>query len=116
MTDRYFILDSDIGSDIDDAMALLLCLRLQDFPLVAITTVYNCVELRARIAKKMLMLENREVPVGIGVGKASPSVGIPSVSRFHRKDLRMKVELTEIEDEKNKKSDIRDNYEIERFL
>lgn len=68
MTDRYFILDSDIGSDIDDAMALLLCLRLQNFPLVAITTVYNCVELRARIAKKMLMLENRDVPVGIGVG------------------------------------------------
>ena len=68
MTDRYFILDTDIGSDIDDAMALLLCLRRQDFPLVAITTVYNCVELRARIAKKMLMLENREVPVGIGVG------------------------------------------------
>ena len=25
----------------------------------------------------------------------------------------MKVELTEIEDEKNKKSDIRDNYEID---
>ena len=68
MTDRYFILDSDIGSDIDDAMALLLCLRLKEFPLIAIITVYNNVELRARIAKKMLMLENKIIPVGIGIG------------------------------------------------
>ena len=68
LTDRVFILDSDIGSDIDDAMALLLCLRLKDFPLAAITTVYNCVELRARIARKMLQLEGLNMPVGIGIG------------------------------------------------
>ena len=54
MKDRFFILDSDIGSDIDDAMALLLCLRLKDFPLIGIITVYNNVEMRARIAKKIL--------------------------------------------------------------
>lgn len=75
MRRKYYILDTDIGSDIDDAMALLLCLRTPDFPLVAVTTVYNRVELRARIAKKMLAIEGRDVPVGIGIGDPMDELG-----------------------------------------
>ncbi|MBD3197273.1 MAG: hypothetical protein GF317_19620 [Candidatus Lokiarchaeota archaeon] len=66
MNKKKFLLDTDIGSDIDDIMALLLCLRLQNFPLVAITTVYNISELRAKIARKIIDLENIFIPVGIG--------------------------------------------------
>jgi len=61
-----FILDTDIGSDIDDAMALLLCLRLPDLDLRAVTTVYGQVELRARIARKLLRLARCDVPVAVG--------------------------------------------------
>ncbi|MEJ2249712.1 MAG: nucleoside hydrolase [Candidatus Lokiarchaeota archaeon] len=53
MRNNKFIIDTDIGSDIDDALALLLCLKVENFPLKAITTVYNCAELRAKIAKKL---------------------------------------------------------------
>ena len=69
MSNRPFILDTDIGTDIDDAMALLLCLRISEFPLVAITTVYNCTKLRAKIAYKMLEKEGKhtQIPVGAGV-------------------------------------------------
>lgn len=63
------LLDTDIGSDIDDAMALLLALRLPNFALEAVTTVYGHVDLRAKIAKKLLDLDNRSVPVAKGRGK-----------------------------------------------
>lgn len=60
------LLDTDIGSDIDDALALLLCLHLPDISLKAVTTVYGNVELRAKIAKKLLRLVGLEIPVAIG--------------------------------------------------
>lgn len=62
------ILDTDIGSDIDDAMALLLCLRHSTADLRAVTTVYGQVELRAKIAARLLRLAALEVPVAVGVG------------------------------------------------
>jgi len=67
--ERYFLLDTDIGSDIDDAMALLLCLRLDNIPLVGITTMYNIATIRAKIAKKMLILADNDIPVAIGRDK-----------------------------------------------
>jgi purine nucleosidase len=60
------ILDTDIGSDIDDAMALLLCLRLRELSLRAVTTVYGDVGTRAKIAKKLVNLAQCEVPVAMG--------------------------------------------------
>jgi purine nucleosidase len=62
------ILDTDIGSDIDDALALLLLLHLPQAELLGVTTVYGKVELRARIAKKIVSLANRRVPIAAGVG------------------------------------------------
>ncbi|MBD3213166.1 MAG: hypothetical protein GF311_11210 [Candidatus Lokiarchaeota archaeon] len=66
---RFFLLDTDIGSDIDDAMALLLYLRLENVSLVGITTMYSIAALRAKIAKKMLRLANEDIPVAIGRDK-----------------------------------------------
>ncbi len=62
------LLDTDIGSDIDDALALLLLLRLPDAELVGVTTVYGKVNLRARIARRILSLAGRQVPVAAGIG------------------------------------------------
>ncbi len=65
---KKVLLDTDIGSDIDDALALLLLLHLSDVELVGVTTVYGKVDLRARIARRILQLAGSSVPVVIGEG------------------------------------------------
>lgn len=62
------VMDTDIGSDIDDALALLLLLHLQDTPLLGVTTVYGNVLLRAKIAQRILLAAGRDVPVVVGTG------------------------------------------------
>ena len=62
------ILDTDIGTDIDDAVALALCLNSPELELVGVTTVNSDTELRARIARKLIHLSGQSVPVAIGVG------------------------------------------------
>lgn len=54
-----FILDTDIGSDVDDALALGFALRHPDLDLRAVTTVSGDAVRRARIAKKLLLLAGR---------------------------------------------------------
>lgn len=62
------IIDTDIGTDVDDALALGLALRSPELDLVAVTTVYGDVDLRARMVAKLLGLAGRsDVPVGKGV-------------------------------------------------
>ncbi len=60
------ILDTDIGSDIDDALALLLLLNQPDVDLRGITTVYGKVGVRAAVARKIVALAGRDVPVLAG--------------------------------------------------
>ncbi|MCS7221444.1 MAG: nucleoside hydrolase [Anaerolineae bacterium] len=64
------ILDTDIGSDVDDALALALLLASPEVELIGVTTVYGDVACRARIAQKLLRLAHREdVPVFPGAGQ-----------------------------------------------
>lgn len=61
------ILDTDIGSDVDDALALALILASPEVELLGISCVYGDVTLRARMALKLLRLAGREdVPVHAG--------------------------------------------------
>ena len=53
------IIDTDIGSDVDDAMALALAMRSTELIIEGVTTVYGDVELRAQLAAKLLDLGNR---------------------------------------------------------
>src|SRR5699024_7544534 len=53
---KKVIIDTDIGSDIDDAMALALAIKSFEIEIKGITTVYGDVDLRARLAKKLLDL------------------------------------------------------------
>ena len=65
---RKIILDTDIGTDVDDALALSLAVKSPEIDLIAVTTVYGDVNLRARMARKLLRLAGREdVPVAMGV-------------------------------------------------
>jgi inosine-uridine nucleoside N-ribohydrolase len=61
------LLDTDIGSDIDDAFALALILESPELDLLGVTTVSGDTQARARLAAKMLWETGRkEVPVAAG--------------------------------------------------
>ncbi len=71
MKEKYVLLDTDIGDDIDDALALLMLLKMQGLTLVGVTTVFANTPLRARLAKRILSLAGRpEIPVYAGLGDA----------------------------------------------
>ena len=66
------ILDTDIGSDVDDAYALALAATHPRLDLRAVTTVYGKPDVRAAIARKLLVLLGREdVPVAAGRARAA---------------------------------------------
>ena len=64
---RRIVLDTDIGTDVDDALALALALASPELELVAVTTVSGDTSLRACIAARLLALAGRaDVPVHAG--------------------------------------------------
>jgi len=64
------IIDTDIGDDIDDALALALALNSPELDLVGITTVFRNTTLRAKLAKKLLEVFDRsDIPVFKGIEK-----------------------------------------------
>lgn len=61
------ILDTDIGTDVDDALALALAVHSPEIDILAVTTVGVDVRLRGRIARKLLRgLGRDEIPVAAG--------------------------------------------------
>ena len=60
MARTSLILDTDIGTDVDDALALAFAVRHPDLDLRAVTTVSGDTVRRARIAKKLLSLAGRD--------------------------------------------------------
>ncbi len=61
------ILDTDIGDDIDDALALAVALNSPEVELVGVTTVFRDAGRRAILARRLLELMNRDdVPVFAG--------------------------------------------------
>ncbi len=62
------IIDTDIGSDIDDAMAIALALKSPELELLGITTVYGDSMLRAKLAKRLVTLGGQpQIPVYSGI-------------------------------------------------
>lgn len=66
MRTHRIILDTDLGTDVDDAMALSQLLGLSEVDLIGVTTVYGDVTLRARLARRIIGLSGRDVPVYAG--------------------------------------------------
>jgi purine nucleosidase len=66
---KKILLDTDVGTDVDDALALALAIRSPEIDLRAVTTVSCDPLLRARIARKILILGGRtDIPVAAGLG------------------------------------------------
>lgn len=61
------ILDTDIGTDVDDCLALALLLASPEIELIGITCVYGDVGKRAQIVQKLLELSgNTDIPIYLG--------------------------------------------------
>ncbi len=67
MIKEKIILDTDIADDIDDALALALALQMPEIELLGVTTAFLDTMKRARVARKMLKLWDRDIPVYAGV-------------------------------------------------
>jgi purine nucleosidase len=64
---RPVLLDTDIGTDVDDLLALALLVGSPEMQLIGVTTVYGDTALRARMTRLVLeQLQRRAVPIGIG--------------------------------------------------
>ncbi|HDI74638.1 MAG: hypothetical protein DRJ52_04350 [Thermoprotei archaeon] len=92
------IIDTDIGDDIDDALALALAALSPELEILAVTTVYGRVDLRAKLAVKLLTsLGKDDVPVARG----SPSTllgYVPSHTPCQAEALSSKEEYEIAED------------------
>jgi purine nucleosidase/pyrimidine-specific ribonucleoside hydrolase len=61
------IFDTDIGDDVDDALALAFALQSPELDVKAITTVLDAAEMRSRLAWKQLVIYGRrDIPIGTG--------------------------------------------------
>lgn len=64
------IIDTDLGDDIDDAMALCLAMQSPELEILGVTTVHRCAEYRARMVKSLLKAGGfGYVPVYAGYSK-----------------------------------------------
>ena len=63
-------IDTDLGTDVDDALAIAYALRHPEIELVGVSTVFGDVELRTRMVIELLrMAGHPEIPVVTGLGK-----------------------------------------------
>jgi purine nucleosidase len=92
-------IDTDIGTDVDDALTLAYVLRHPGFELVGVSTVFGDVSLRARIAEALLAKAGApHVPVvpGLGVplteGRAGLMLGHEGVGILDDPAPRLKTE------------------------
>lgn len=74
MLTKKILIDTDIGDDIDDLIALEYLLKQENVEIVGITTTFKNTALRARMAKKACALLNKDIPVFAGAGKPLASV------------------------------------------
>jgi purine nucleosidase len=66
-TRRPVLLDTDIGTDVDDILALVLLARAPELQLIGVTTVYGDTTLRARMVRQVLdQMQLPDIPIGIG--------------------------------------------------
>lgn len=68
------LLDTDLGTDVDDALALLLLLRLPpaDVDLVGVTTVYGHAPLRAAVAARIVQAARGRAAPPVVAGECTP--------------------------------------------
>ena len=79
------LLDTDIGTDIDDAFALALIIKSPEIDLLGVTTVSGDTAARARLAAKLLVGGRRKMAAGAG-GRRSPRKPTQPIDQTHWAD------------------------------
>ena len=79
MKKHNILLSTDIGTDVDDALALYLCVNSREIDIKGIYVTNGDVDIRARIARKILRLAKYNAPVCIG--ESSPLT--PDILPYH---------------------------------
>mgnify|MGYP000859425328 CR=1 FL=1 len=69
MDKRKIIIDTDIGDDIDDALAISFALNSPELEVIGITTVFRNTDIRAKMAANLLKQAGRDIPVYAGCGQ-----------------------------------------------
>lgn len=70
MEKTRIIIDTDIGDDVDDALAIALALRSPEIEVLGITTVYKNVEMRTQLVLDLLQVyQADDIPVSTGFGQ-----------------------------------------------
>lgn len=71
---KKILFDTDLGGDIDDALALALAINSPEIEIVGITTVYISAEWRAKIILRMLDTYDRK-DIEVALGAERPLIG-----------------------------------------
>jgi inosine-uridine nucleoside N-ribohydrolase len=67
------IIDTDIGTDIDDAFAVGLALHSPEFKILGVTSAWGDTHLRARLLSRFLKETGRpDIPIAMGIAKQPP--------------------------------------------
>ncbi len=75
------VIDTDIGADPDDALALVLALTSPEVDVRGVTIVSGDVDLRARMAARLLGMAGRpDIPVFIGRGESLDPIRDPAMT------------------------------------
>jgi purine nucleosidase len=70
---QLVIIDTDIGDDIDDVLAVGLALSSPELKILGITSAWGDTELRARMLDRLLCETGRsDIPVAVGIEKHGP--------------------------------------------
>src|SRR6185312_210748 len=79
-----YLLDTDVGTDVDDALAIAYLASRRDVELAGVTTVHGNAPLRAEIARGLLQAAGRQVEVV--AGRSAP-LRRSAVANFHWDEL-----------------------------
>jgi purine nucleosidase len=71
---KRVILDTDIGTDVDDCIALALILASPELKLEGVTLVYGDVHIRGQIVQKLLRLRGVDIPIRLGASQPMSTV------------------------------------------
>ncbi len=83
---KKILINTDLGDDADDAVAVALALNSDEIEIKGITTVFKNTKLRAKMVKDLLEIyERREIPVIAGYG-------MPLIERVDVKEAPIQIE------------------------
>lgn len=70
MTATRIFIDTDIGDDVDDALAIALAVLSPELTLTGVSTTYGNVSARQQLAVQLLQQLGAKVPVAAGIGQS----------------------------------------------